>query len=117
MERLQLLSNLRDIASSESGLRIRESMASVRGDQARSDLITRLFGPAVEPHWFPSDAKDSVVPVPDDIAANPGAAMIDAARPLSDRKLALYDYLAKNQTLEPSDEIRIAGLIALLAGR
>jgi hypothetical protein len=111
MQRLQMLSNLRAIATSPGGAALQGAMAAAHGQAARLALVKKLFGAAVASHWAPSDARDAIVEIPSPVSTDPMTILHDEAHPDPQRRLALYAFLSKAPNLEASQELWLAGLI------
>ena len=106
-QRINLLSNLRMLIEG-SGMRSRlaaAARAAVESESARLELMARLFGESIKPHWAPKDAADVIFAVAPDIA--------EAERILRDttgrfttqqKKHALYLVLSETQ---PTEEQRL----------
>jgi hypothetical protein len=103
MQRIQLLSNLRLLIEG-SGMRSRLA-AAARDAQEESDrleLIARLFGEDIKPHWAPKDAADVVFEIEPAVAEAPEKALRDTTGQVSteQKKRALYLLLAQTQPTE-----------------
>lgn len=103
MQRIQLLSNLRLLIEG-SGMRSRLAMAArdAESESERMELIGRLFGDEIRPHWAPEDAADVILEVEADVAAAPEHALRDTTGRFStdQKKRALYLVLAQTQPTE-----------------
>lgn len=116
-QRLQLLSNLRSIAEGAGRKsRIATALRSASDESSRSVVVRKLFGSSVAPHWAPSDAKDVVVELPDEIAADPVGVLRDTSGRFSatDRQGALYLLLSRNSSLTTSESAWISDFIESL---
>jgi hypothetical protein len=102
-QRAQLLSNLRLLIEG-SGMRSRLAIAArdARGETERLDVITRLFGESIRPHWAAKDAADVIFEIAPEIAAAPERALRDTTGSVSteQKKQALYLVLAQTQPTE-----------------
>ncbi len=102
-QRIQLLSNLRLLIEG-SGMRSRLAVAArdARGETERLDVITRLFGESIRPHWAAKDAADVIFDVAPEIASAPERALRDTTGSVSteQKKQALYLVLAQTQPTE-----------------
>lgn len=102
-QRIQLLSNLRLLIEG-SGMRSRLAIAArdARGETERLDVITRLFGESIRPHWAAKDAADVIFDVAPEIASAPERALRDTTGSVSteQKKQALYLVLAQTQPTE-----------------
>lgn len=114
MERLQLLTNLRSITE-QAGPKSRLALAAIaaKDEAARIKLATQLFGPTMQTHWAPADAKNAVIEFPPDIVNDSIAVLRDPAGryPEAQRKLALYFVLARNASLVSNQELWISETI------
>lgn len=103
MQRIQLLSNLRLLIEG-SGTRSRLATAARRAETEgeRLELIGKLFGEEIKPHWAPQDAADVIFDVEPDIVAAPERALRDTTGKFSaeQKKRALYLVLAQTQPTE-----------------
>lgn len=103
MQRIQLLSNLRLLIEG-SGMRSRLASAArtAETEADRLELIGKLFGEAIKPHWAPSDAADVILEFEEDVAAAPERALRDTTGRFStdQKKRALYLMLAQTQPTE-----------------
>ena len=103
MQRIQLLSNLRLLIEG-SGTRSRLA-AATRGAESeaeRLEVIGKLFGEDIKPHWAPRDAADVILEIEEDIASAPERALRDTTGRFSadQKKRALYLVLAQTQPTE-----------------
>ena len=107
MERIQLLSNLRQLIEG-SGVRSRLASAArdAVSEEQRLALVAKLFGSGMTAHWAPKDAADVVFDVDAAIAAAPERALRDTSGQITadQKKRALYLVLAKTQ---PTEEQRL----------
>jgi hypothetical protein len=103
MERIQLLSNLRQLIEG-SGVRSRLTTAAreVRTEADRLALAARLFGDGIERHWAPGDAADVVMEVDPAIATAPERVLRDTTGRFTtaQKKRALYLVLGQTQPAE-----------------
>ena len=103
MQRIQLLSNLRLLIEG-SGMRSRLASAArtAESEAERLELIGKLFGDTIKPHWAPSDAADVIFEIETDVAAAPERALRDTTGKFSteQKKRALYLVLAQTQPTE-----------------
>ena len=103
MERIQLLSNLRQLIEG-SGVRSRltTAAADVMSEADRLDLVQRLFGSTIKRHWAPRDAADVVVELDSSITNAPERVLRDSSGAFSadQKKSALYLVLARTQPTE-----------------
>jgi hypothetical protein len=103
MQRIQLLSNLRLLIEG-SGMRSRlaEAARQAESEEARLELMSRLFGDDVAPHWAPKDAADVVFEIDSEIASAPERVLRDTTGQFSvaQKKRALYLVLAQTQPTE-----------------
>jgi hypothetical protein len=103
MQRIQLLSNLRLLIEG-SGMRSKLATAArdARGESERLDVITRLFGDSIRPHWAAKDAADVIFDIAPEIASAPERALRDTTGSVSteQKKQALYLVLAQTQPTE-----------------
>jgi hypothetical protein len=113
-ERLQLLTNLRTLAE-QTGPKSRLSTmaAAARDEASRLAFAKKLFGPAMQTHWAPADARNAVIDFPPDIANDATAVLRDPADRYTDaqRRLALYYLLARNASLVANQQLWIAEII------
>jgi hypothetical protein len=103
MQRIQLLSNLRQLIEG-SGTRSTLTAAArdASTEEERLRLIARLFGEGIEPHWAPKDASDVVVEIDPDVAAIAERVLRDTAGRFTpqQKRQALYLVLAQTQPTE-----------------
>lgn len=103
MQRIQLLSNLRLLIEG-SGMRSRLAAAArdAKSESERMELIGKLFGEQIRPHWAPDDAADVIFEVEPEVAAAPESALRDTTGRFStdQKKRALYLVLAQTQPTE-----------------
>ena len=103
MQRIQLLSNLRLIIEG-SGTRSRLAAATraAESEAERLEVIGKLFGEEIKPHWAPQDAADVIFEIEEEIAAAPERALRDTTGRFSadQKKRALYLVLAQSQPTE-----------------
>jgi len=103
MQRIQLLSNLRLLIEG-SGMRSRlaEAARQAESEEARLELMGRLFGDDVAPHWAPKDAADVIFEIDNEIASAPERVLRDTTGQfsLAQKKRALYLVLAQTQPTE-----------------
>jgi hypothetical protein len=103
MQRIQLLSNLRLLIEG-SGTRSRLAAATraAESEAERLEIIGKLFGEAIKPHWAPQDAADVILEIEADVAAAPERALRDTTGRFSpeQKKRALYLVLAQTQPTE-----------------
>ncbi|MEO8382010.1 MAG: hypothetical protein ABI779_20270, partial [Acidobacteriota bacterium] len=103
MERIQLLSNLRElIEGSGSNSRLAAAAEDAVAEAARIAFVARLFGGNIREHWAPRDAADVLFEVDPAIASNPERVLRDSSGQftLEQRRQALYVVLAKTQPTE-----------------
>jgi hypothetical protein len=114
IDRTQLLTNLRSIAEQAGPTsRLSTIMAAAKDEPSRIALATKLFGPTMQTHWAPADAKNAIVEFPPDIVNDATAVLRDPADRYTDaqRRLALYYLLAKNPSLVANQQLWIAEII------
>lgn len=114
MDRSQLLTNLSAIAELAGPTsRLSTMAAAAKDESSRIALATKLFGPTMQTHWGPADAKNAIVEFPPDIANDPTAVLRDPADRYTDaqRRLALYYLLAKSPSLVANQQLWIAEII------
>lgn len=103
MQRIQLLSNLRLLIEG-SGTRSRLAAATraAESEAERLEIIGKLFGDEIKPHWAPQDAADVILEIEEEIAAAPERALRDTTGRFStdQKKRALYLVLAQTQPTE-----------------
>lgn len=106
-QRINLLSNLRMLIEG-SGMRSRLAAAARAADSetTRLDLIARLFGDAIRPHWAPKDAADVIYETAPEIAEAPERVLRDGTGRFTaqQKKQALYLVLSQTQ---PTEEQRL----------
>ena len=103
MQRIQLLSNLRLlIEGSGNRSRLAAAAREAESEAERLELIGKLFGSDITPHWAPSDAADVILEVEEEIASAPERALRDTTGRFSteQKKRALYLVLAQTQPTE-----------------
>lgn len=103
MERIQLLSNLRElIEGSGSNSRLAAAAEDAGSEDARLAFVARLFGSDIRKHWAPSDAADVLFDVDSAIANAPERALRDGSGEftIEQKRQALYLVLAKTQPTE-----------------
>jgi hypothetical protein len=103
MQRIQLLSNLRLLIEG-SGMRSRLAVAArdAESETERMELIGKLFGDEIKPHWAPQDAADVILEIEPDVATAPERALRDTTGKFStdQKRRALYLVLAQTQPTE-----------------
>ncbi len=113
-ERVQVLSNLQRLIETAG-----PSSRLARANQERLDetdrlrLIGELFGETVAAHWAPADPAGMSISIPEVIDGDPLAVLRDSGEKFdaSQRKLALYRFLAGDANLTESQEAWLASLI------
>lgn len=113
-ERLQLLTNLRTIAEQTGPKSRLSTMAAAAHDEpTRLALAKKLFGPAMQAHWAPADARNAIIEFPPDVVNDATAVLRDPADRYTDaqRRLALYYLLARNPSLVANQQLWIAEII------
>ncbi|MHB0969099.1 MAG: hypothetical protein ACYC7A_00690 [Thermoanaerobaculia bacterium] len=114
IDRTQLLTNLRSIAEQAGPTsRLSSMMAAAKEEPSRIALATKLFGPTMQTHWAPADARNAIVEFPPETANDATAVVRDPADRYTDaqRRLALYYLLAKNPSLVANQQLWIAEII------
>jgi len=114
MSRLQLLSNVKlvvETAGSRSALAA--SFRAASDEAARLELVTKLFGETVKPHWAPGDAKEIVIDIPAELTGDPVAVLREATGKYSpeQRRQALYHLLARTSNLTSSQLLWLSDLM------
>jgi hypothetical protein len=97
-QRIQLLSNLRSIIVG-SGARSRLVAAAngAKKESERLDVVTKLFGSDIAPHWAPKDAADVIF---DPGITDPEHVLRDATASDQQKRHALYALLATSSPTE-----------------
>ena len=103
MQRPQLLSNLRSLIEG-SGMRSRLAAAArdAMEERDRLELIGRLFGADIRPHWAPANADDVLLEFDRSVTEEPERVLRDSTASITDKKHALYLVLAKTQ--QPTED-------------
>jgi hypothetical protein len=98
-QRIQLLSNLRSIiVGSGAKSRLVAAANGAKKESQRLDLVSKLFGSDVVPHWAPRDAEDVVF---DPGVTDPERVLRDATTSDQQKRHALFALLA---TSSPSEQ-------------
>jgi hypothetical protein len=103
MERIQLLSNLRElIEGSGSNSRLAAAAEDAVSEDARVAFVARLFGDEIRKHWAPRDAADVLFEADPAIASAPERALRDSSGQftIDQKRQALYLVLARTQPTE-----------------
>jgi hypothetical protein len=97
-QRIQLLSNLRSIiVGSGAKSRLVAAANGAKKESERLDLVSKLFGSDVSPHWAPRDAEDVVF---DPGVTDPERVLRDATASDQQKRHALYALLATTSPTE-----------------
>ena len=103
MERIQLLSNLRElIEGSGSNSRLAAAAEDAGSEPARLAFVARLFGGEIGKHWAPSDAADVLFDPDPAVASAPERALRDGSGEftIEQKRQAFYLVLARTQPTE-----------------
>jgi hypothetical protein len=105
IQRIHLLSNLRLLIEG-AGTRSRLAGAArdASTEEERLALIGKLFGSEIKDHWAPSDAKDVIFDIEENVANAPERVLRDSAFTAAQKKQALYLVLAQT---EPTEDQRL----------
>lgn len=97
-QRIQLLSNLRSIiVGSGAKSRLVAAANNAKKESERLDLVSKLFGSDIGPHWAPKDAADVIF---DPGISDPEHVLRDAAASDQQKRHALYALLATSSPTE-----------------
>lgn len=103
MERIQLLSNLRElIEGSGSNSRLAAAAEDAGSEPARLTFVARLFGGDIRKHWAPSDAADVLFDPDPAVVSAPERALRDGSGEftIEQKRQAFYLVLARTQPTE-----------------
>ncbi|MEA2164304.1 MAG: hypothetical protein QOK37_2431 [Thermoanaerobaculia bacterium] len=110
-QRIQLLSNLRSIiVGSGAKSRLVAAANNAKKESERLDLVSKLFGSDVVPHWAPKDAADVIF---DPAISDPEHVLRDTAASDQQRRHALYALLATSSPTE-QQQLWLTSLIEAL---
>lgn len=115
MQRLQVLSNLKIIVlAAGTSSPLASAFRALDTDEQRSALMGRLFGPTVQSHWVPADARDVIIEIPNELTGDPVAVLRESTGRYTEdqRKVALYYFLGRTPNLTPSQELWIADIMS-----
>ncbi len=107
-QRINLLSNLRMLIEG-SGMRSRlaaAARAAVESEERRLELMARLFGESIKPHWAPRDAADVIFNVSPDVAEAPERILRDTTGRFTSQQKKHALYLVLSQT-QPTEDQRL----------
>jgi hypothetical protein len=114
MARLQLLSNLKLVVET-AGARSRLAAAFGAADDetARLDLVAKLFGESVRAHWAPTDARDAIIDIPEELTGDPFAVLRESTGKYDgeQQRQALYHLLARTSNLTSSQLLSLSDLM------